>query len=32
MNNQNVNYGGIPGPSPYNMNLTNQNNGVVTAP
>ncbi len=31
MNNQNINYGGIPGPSPYNMNLTNQNNGVVTA-
>lgn len=31
MNNQNVNYGGIPGPSPYNMNFTNQNNGVVTA-
>lgn len=31
MNNQNVNYGGIPGPSPYNMNLANQNNGVVTA-
>ena len=31
MNNQNGNYGGIPAPSLYNMNLTNQNNGMVTA-
>lgn len=31
MNNQNVNYGGIPGSSPYNMNLANQNNGMVNA-
>ena len=31
MNNQNGNYSGIPSPSLYNMNLTNQNNGMVTA-
>lgn len=31
MNNQNGNYGGIPGSTPYyNMNLPSQNNGVVT--
>lgn len=31
MNNQNGNYSGISSPPLYNMNLTNQNNGMVTA-
>lgn len=31
MNNQNGNYSGISSPPLYNMNLSNQNNGMVTA-
>nr|DAU25858.1 MAG TPA: hypothetical protein [Caudoviricetes sp.] len=31
MNNQNGNYSGISSPPLYNMNLTNQNNGMTTA-